>query len=65
MCDHRYQRSGACLSALIVGVALLVVAGVAALVGKGRLGRAMPPVPEEAADSVKADVAEIKERAHR
>jgi Putative Actinobacterial Holin-X, holin superfamily III len=53
------------LSALIVGVVLLAVAGAAALVGKGRLGKAMPPVPEEAAGSVKADVEEIKERTRR
>jgi Putative Actinobacterial Holin-X, holin superfamily III len=53
------------LAALIVGVALLAVAGVAALAGKARLGRATPPVPEEAVSSIKSDVAEIKERAHR
>jgi membrane protein len=53
------------LAALIVGAALLVVAGAAALVGKGRLQKAVPPLPEEAATSVKADVEEIKERAQR
>ncbi len=53
------------LAALVVGVVLLAVAGIAALMGKGRLGRATPPVPEEAVSSVKTDVAEIKERAHR
>jgi hypothetical protein len=53
------------LAALIVGVALLVVAGVAALAGKARLRRATPPVPEETVSSIKSDVAEIKERAHR
>jgi uncharacterized membrane protein YqjE len=53
------------LAALIVGAALLVAAGAAALVGKGRLQKAVPPLPEEAATSVKADVEEIKERAQR
>jgi hypothetical protein len=53
------------LAALVVGVALLAVAGGAALMGKARLGRATPPVPEETVSSVKSDVAEIKERAHR
>ena len=53
------------LAALIVGVALLAVAGVAALMGRGRVQRATPPVPTEAASSVKADVEEIKERARR
>jgi Flp pilus assembly protein TadB len=53
------------LSALVVGVALLAVAGIAALVGKSRLQQATPPVPQEAVQSVKADVDEIKERTHR
>jgi hypothetical protein len=53
------------LAALIVGVALLLVAGIAALLGKGRLGKATPPVPEETIGSVKADIDEIKERTHR
>jgi Putative Actinobacterial Holin-X, holin superfamily III len=53
------------LSALVVGVALLTVAGIAALVGKSRLQQATPPVPQEAVQSVKADVDEIRERTHR
>jgi Putative Actinobacterial Holin-X, holin superfamily III len=53
------------LAALIVGAALLAASGVAALLGKGRLQKATPPVPEQAASSVRADVEEIKERAHR
>lgn len=52
-------------AALVIGAVLLAVAGLAALVGKGQVGRATPPLPEQAAASVKADVAEIKERAHR
>ena len=53
------------LSALIVGVALLAVAGAAALVGKNRLQKATPPVPTDAVDSVKTDMEVIKERARR
>src|SRR6478672_10705719 len=53
------------LAALIVGAVLLATAGIAALVGKQRLQRATPPLPEEAVASTKADVEEIKERAHR
>jgi uncharacterized membrane protein YqjE len=53
------------LAALIVGVALLLVAAIAALIGRGRLKKATPPVPGETIGSVKADVEELKERAHR
>ena len=49
------------LAALIVGVVLFLVAGVAALVGKKQLSQAAPPVPTQAIASVKTDVAEIKE----
>lgn len=48
-------------AALIVAVVLLAAAGVAALVGKRQISQAKP-VPEQTIDSVKADVAEIKER---
>jgi len=53
------------LAALIIGAVLFAVAGIAALLGRDRLRRAVPPAPEEAVDSVKADVQEIKERARR
>jgi hypothetical protein len=53
------------LAALIVGAALLVGAGCAALLGRRRMRRAAPPVPEQALADVKADVEEIKERTHR
>jgi uncharacterized membrane protein YqjE len=53
------------LAALIVGAALLAVAAVAALAGKGRLQKAAPLVPEEAVGSIQADVEEIKERTRR
>ncbi len=52
-------------AALIVGGALLLIAGLAALVGKSQVSKATPPVPEQTVQSVKADVEEIKERAHR
>jgi Putative Actinobacterial Holin-X, holin superfamily III len=53
------------LSALIVGVTLLALAGAAALVGKSRLQKVAPPVPAQTVDSVKTDVDEIKQRARR
>jgi hypothetical protein len=53
------------LAALIVGAALLAAAGGAALLGKRRMQKAAPPVPEQAVAGVKADIEEIKERAHR
>ena len=53
------------LAALIVGVVVLAAAGVAALLGRGQLRNAAPPVPEQAVGSVKADVAEVKESARR
>jgi hypothetical protein len=53
------------LSALIVGAVLLAVAGVLAALGRSHMRKGTPPMPTEAVDSVKADVAEIKERAHR
>lgn len=52
-------------SALIVAGVLLLVAGVMALIGKSQIGKAKPPTPEKAISSMKADVTEIKERAHR
>ena len=52
-------------AALIVGGALLAIAGLAALLGKSQVSKAAPPVPQQAVESVKADVEEIKERAHR
>jgi len=53
------------IAALIVGVVLLVIAAVLALVGKSQVGKATPPLPEEAIKSVKADVDVLKESAHR
>jgi|SRR6266566_3403798 len=53
------------LAALVIGAALLAVAGAAALLGKSRLHKAVPPVPKEAVQSVQTDVEVIKERARR
>ncbi len=53
------------LSALIVGVVLLLVAGVLALVGRSRLRAATPPVPEQAVRGVQDDVAAVKNAVHR
>jgi uncharacterized membrane protein YqjE len=53
------------LAALIVGAALLAAAGCAAALGRQRLHKAAPPVPEEAVASVRADVDEIRERTHQ
>ncbi|MEW2175111.1 phage holin family protein [Streptomyces sp. NPDC005406] len=52
-------------AALIVTAVLAVVAGVAALAGKKQINRAGTPAPEQTIDSVKADLAEVKEKAHR
>ena len=51
------------LAALIVGVALAALAGVLALQGKTKVQEAAPPVPEQAATSVKEDVQWAKHRA--
>lgn len=53
------------LAALIVGVVLLLVAGVAALIGRRQLRAALPPVPEQTVASVKSDVEAVKEGLHR
>jgi len=53
------------LAALIVGVLLLGAAAVLALVGRARVKQALPAVPEETVRSVRADIDEVKERAHR
>ncbi|UXY24588.1 phage holin family protein [Streptomyces cynarae] len=52
-------------AALIVTAALGVVAAVLAVTGKKQVGRAAPPTPEQTIENVKADLAEIKESAHR
>ena len=53
------------LAALIVGVVVLAIAGIAALIGKRKVNEAAPAVPERTVASVKEDVAEIKESIKR
>jgi len=53
------------LAALIVGMVLLATAGAVVLLGKHRLHKAAPAVLEETVASIKADVEEVRERAHR
>jgi membrane protein len=48
------------IAAVIVGVVLLAVAGILALTGKKQVEQAGPPVPEEAVESAKRDVDEVK-----
>ncbi|GAB3587763.1 phage holin family protein [Amycolatopsis endophytica] len=52
-------------SALVIGAVVLLVAGVAALVGKKQLSQSVPPVPEEAAAGVPKDVAAVREGVRR
>lgn len=52
-------------AALIVTGVLLALTVILALVGRSSVRRAGPPVPEKTIESVKSDVGEIKERAHR
>lgn len=48
------------LAAVIVGVVLLVVAGILALLGRKQVERGTPPVPRLAIESAKRDVDEVK-----
>ncbi|WP_328870515.1 phage holin family protein [Streptomyces sp. NBC_00287] len=52
-------------AALIVTAVLFAVAAVLGATGRAQLKRAAPPTPEETLGSVRADVEEIRERAHR
>ncbi|MCV2395269.1 phage holin family protein [Actinotalea sp. M2MS4P-6] len=49
------------LAALIVAVVLLLIAGALGFVGKTMLDKGTPPVPLKAQESIKADVAAVKE----
>jgi hypothetical protein len=48
------------LSALIVAIVLLAVAGVVALMGKNKVQEATPAKPERAIEGVKEDIATVK-----
>jgi uncharacterized membrane protein YqjE len=51
------------LAALIVTIVLLLLAGIAVLVGVKILRRGVPPAPTESVDSIKEDVSWVKARA--
>ncbi|MEU0413554.1 phage holin family protein [Streptomyces griseorubiginosus] len=53
------------VAALIVTAVLAAVTALMAALGKQQITKASPPTPEQTVDSVKADVAEIKEKAQR
>jgi uncharacterized membrane protein YqjE len=53
------------LAGVIVGVALLLVAGLLALMGKKQVQQATPAAPERTIESVKRDVEQVKEAARR
>jgi uncharacterized membrane protein YqjE len=53
------------LAALIVALVFLATAAILALVGKKRAQRTVPPIPEQAVESVREDVQHIKERMGR
>jgi hypothetical protein len=49
------------LAALIVGGALLIVAGIVALIGRAKMKAVAPPVPERAIGEMKRDFATVQE----
>jgi len=55
-------------AAFVVGAALLLVAGLMALVGRGQVRKASPPVPEAAVKGVREDIeavsAAVEDRGH-
>ncbi|MET1076063.1 MAG: phage holin family protein [Umezawaea sp.] len=53
------------LAAFVVAVGVFVIAGIVALVGKKQIDKGTPPVPEQAIEGVKKDIATVSERAHR
>jgi uncharacterized membrane protein YqjE len=53
------------LAALIVGVALLALAGLISAFGITQLRNSAPPVPEQAVQSTKQDIETVKESMHR
>jgi len=52
------------LAALIVAVGLLAIAGLLAVIGRNQLARAAPPAPEQAIESVKTDIEEVRAHVH-
>ncbi|WP_436498737.1 phage holin family protein [Actinokineospora sp. HUAS TT18] len=52
-------------AALIVGAVLLLAAGLAGALGTRKIKHAIPPIPEQAIESTRRDIAAVKEGAHR
>jgi len=50
------------LSAVIVGAALLIVAGVVGAAGRSQMRRGTPPMPREAMESTKEDIETLRGR---
>jgi Putative Actinobacterial Holin-X, holin superfamily III len=53
------------LAAVVIAVVLFAVAGVLALLGRKDVQQAAPPLPTETIESVRTDVATVKERVQR
>jgi uncharacterized membrane protein YqjE len=53
------------LAAVIVGVILLVVAGIVSALGITQVRQSTPPVPERAVENAKRDIQTLKESVHR
>jgi uncharacterized membrane protein YqjE len=53
------------LAAVIVGIVLLAVAGILALTGRKQVERGKPPLPQQAIESAKRSVDEVKVKAAR
>ncbi|EHY90855.1 phage holin family protein [Saccharomonospora azurea] len=52
-------------AALVVGGALMLLAGLLALVGKRQVQKASPPIPRESLESVRKDIDVVKETMRR
>lgn len=53
------------LAAVIVGVVLLVLAGIISALGITQVRQSAPPVPERAVENAKRDIQTLKESVHR
>lgn len=53
------------LAALVMGAALFAVAGIAALIGRGMLRKAMPPLPDETMEHAREDARALRGRMHQ
>jgi uncharacterized membrane protein YqjE len=53
------------LAAFIVGAAVLLIAAIMAALGRSQARRGAPPVPEQTVESVKQDIAAVREGARR